>query len=530
MNNTMAHLRRALLIAGIGFLAMTAPVFAAASTAVLQTDRSGNATQQSAQVTVHNAAELVTAMLAATRTRQPTTIQLAAGDYQPTEAFSLPQFGTSALPPVSTTLNIVGQSAASTTIDMGLLSGLRAFTLLRGGTLLLKDLTISGGIVFCDGDCPTNGGGAVVNAGGYLLIQDCVLASNNAVSLDAIPFGGAVLNLAGFAELLHSKIIGNFTSGNGGGLAVLGGTVLVFHSVISGNTAAFVNNPAGGLNYGGGIFVGGGADVRVVTTTVSDNVAGKIGWHGSISYGGGIYNGGGTVSLFNSAVTENSQLADGGGFGGGIVNAGKMQIMTTTIGGNVADVFGAGIHNQGRLALVSVTIVDNTLTGGANFNTDFPPGCDEPGSPLCIQGGAGLFNDPAGTTHTLDAVIASNTSLIDGHSDCYGTLVTEGYNAFGDLSHCTLVRSSALHSRATHDLINVDPLLGAFQDNGLGGGAHYPVLAGSPLIDAGGKPDIDCTHRDQLGQLRLDGDADQNQDQGNVCDIGAIEFYPPKRR
>jgi len=63
-----------------------------------------------------------------------------------------------------------------------------------------------------------------------------------------------------------------------------------------------------------------------------------------------------------------------------------------------------------------------------------------------------------------------------------------------------------------------DLLVGELSDNGEPGGLHYPLLAGSPAIDAG----IDglCTEADQLGQARVDGNGD-----GLVtCDIGAVEF------
>ena len=104
--------------------------------------------------------------------------------------------------------------------------------------------------------------------------------------------------------------------------------------------------------------------------------------------------------------------------------------------------------------------------------------------------------------------------------DCGGTFTSQGHNAVGTGADCTL--KPAVKGTDTHDLINVDPRLAALEDNGAAGNAHYPLLADSPLIDAGDKVGLRCTFRDQIGQRRLDGDHDGNVD----CDIGAIEFRP----
>jgi hypothetical protein len=82
-----------------------------------------------------------------------------------------------------------------------------------------------------------------------------------------------------------------------------------------------------------------------------------------------------------------------------------------------------------------------------------------------------------------------------------------------------------------------DPGLGAFVDEGTPGHGYFPLLPGSPAIDAGGvaplhhsttlgKPEVgdtshgskaDCSPTDQIGQPRLD-----------RCDIGAIELIADK--
>jgi hypothetical protein len=100
-------------------------------------------------------------------------------------------------------------------------------------------------------------------------------------------------------------------------------------------------------------------------------------------------------------------------------------------------------------------------------------------------------------------------------------MTSAGYTALGDTTDCSLVRAPGAPPRR-FDKVGIDPMLGELQDNGDAGYPHLPVLAGSPLIDAGGKVSKICARRDQLGQPRVDGNGD-----GNVlCDIGAIEYQP----
>jgi hypothetical protein len=72
----------------------------------------------------------------------------------------------------------------------------------------------------------------------------------------------------------------------------------------------------------------------------------------------------------------------------------------------------------------------------------------------------------------------------------------------------------------------VNPQLGALEDDGEPGNAHYPLLASSPLIDAGGSVGDHCTPRGQIGDPRVDAHRGEH---GILCDVGAIEFQPPGR-
>jgi hypothetical protein len=78
-----------------------------------------------------------------------------------------------------------------------------------------------------------------------------------------------------------------------------------------------------------------------------------------------------------------------------------------------------------------------------------------------------------------------------------------GNNLIGDPTGCTIDLQPS-------DLTG-DPGLGDFTDDGTPGNGHFPLLTGSPAIDAG-NPDM-CPATDQLGVPRVGG-----------CDIGSVNF------
>jgi hypothetical protein len=274
---------------------------------------------------------------------------------------------------------------------------------------------------------------------------------------------------------------------------------------------------------GGGIFVSSG-ELTVDSSTISDNSAGLFGaleqGFGVFGLGGGIYNSG--AALLTNSVVANNAVVDFGG-GAGIYNAGGMKIENSTIAENVAGSVGGGIFNTRDLLLQGVTLTDNSVVGNILFPLfpgypTYPPGCGGAGS-NCDVGGNGLHSDPGANTQIATSVLANNNG-----SDCAGVVISDGRNALGTDSGCTWTKSPSLSGHGSYDQINVDPMLGALQDDGVAGNAHYPLLPGSPLIDAGGAIGTYCTPRDQLGQKRVAGAGNPNA--WSICDVGAIEFQP----
>jgi hypothetical protein len=128
------------------------------------------------------------------------------------------------------------------------------------------------------------------------------------------------------------------------------------------NDSAVSENTYSGSVTGGGIFSSGSLTVN--HTTIADNTA---------SHGGGVHNSGGTLTLNDSLVTGNTAEV---GCGGGIYNLayGSATVSDTTVSDNTAaGNCGGGIFNSsGTLTLSATTVTDNKAyhIGGGIHNND----------------------------------------------------------------------------------------------------------------------------------------------------------------
>jgi hypothetical protein len=237
--------------------------------------------------------------------------------------------------------------------------------LITGGSVLLDELTITGGYGYIDG------GGVALGKGAYA-------PANVTIS--------------------HS-IITNNQAAYGGGISLdTGDSLLLTNSAISGNSAFVV---------GGGIASKGA--LKLLDTNVSGNSAGYI--------GGGIANGG-TLTVVNSTLANN-QITNGTGgplydsAGAGLYNAGSAALVNTTIAGNKGAYAGGGVYNSGGLTLTNATIANNSgYNGGGLYNAAC--GCgDATLNNTTITGnyakqfGGGIYN-PAGTVTLTNTIVAGN--------------------------------------------------------------------------------------------------------------------------
>jgi hypothetical protein len=149
----------------------------------------------------------------------------------------------------------------------------------------------------------------------------------------------------------------------------------------------------------------------------------------------------------------------------------------------------------GFVSITNSTIRENTQKGSTGHG-----------------GGIANITNSGGIVQLQNTIVAGNTFLFlpARDPDCFGTITSLGNNLIGDVTDCGI---NLQPSDLTGDP-GLGPLVGTGDDD-LPGEAHYPVLAGSPVIDAGNRHA--CPKTDQLGN-KLDG----------ICDIGSIEFQKEK--
>jgi len=462
--------------------------------------------------------QVIAAIIAANTSNRPTVIHVAPCTYVFNQTFGS-DFGSSVLPPITTTILVIGKDAATTIFDGqgGATFNGRAFTVLEGGHLLVRHLTLQNFLLFCFllDDCAFTGGAALENAGGDVRVESSVVSGNSMqMELGFGTLGGGIFNQSGRMEIEHTTVTHNSNISVGGaGVAVTGGTVWIRHSTLSENhTVAGCCSP-GTRSLGGGLYAIS-AKVWVSGSTITGNTTSDECdcYAKELGSGSGIYNNG-EMWVTDSAITQNVGFDTG--HGGGIQNSGRMVVVNSTIAGNRAGSGGGGIFNFADLTLQGVTVTNNaTLGNEADLGNECSLPQDDTHNPECDVGGAGVGMDIAATTRIADSVIAGNTA----GGNCYGALISAGHNAIGSDSSCTLEPASST------DLLSVDPLFGVLTDDGPPGNAHYPLLVDSPLIDAGGEPGHFCTHHDQIGNPRVNAEHPHHGEPR--CDIGAIEFQP----
>jgi len=339
--------------------------------------------------------------------------------------------------------------------------------------------------------------------------------------------GAAYLAASNSATLAQVSVASNSahggtaTDGQGGGLYVDGGTVLLSESTVAANVAAggagaggsivfhFVGRGSnGGNGAGGGLYVSPSTGIVSMTAdTFLQNSAdgGPGGFPGGTGGNGtgGAVAAAGTVNLTNDTLAANSA---NGGQGGNAVTGGDLGPGPGT-GGNAQG--GAICANAGDITLLNDTIAGSspsitskpTAGNSANFGTGGLPRFQgsKPGADGTAVGG-GLFD--AGNFITLHNTIVANNTAGNSAPDVSGAFTAGDHNLIGNAKGSTGFGGS--------DLEDVDPDLGMLSNNG--GPTQTMLPLGGPAIDHG--DDSVAPSTDQRGITRP---------QGTHADIGAVE-------
>ena len=164
---------------------------------------------------------------------------------------------------------------------------------------------------------------------------------------------------------------------------------------------------------------------------------------------------------------------------------------------------GGAVFSDGLLSIVNSSFIGNYAeAGGGLFLPNYGHGAiDATLSHLTLAanaaeqgGGIHTYSNPEANIRLYNSIVADNAG-----GDCVGGLTHSARNLIADGS-CDAEFTG-------------DPMLGDLVEPEDGSPAYYPLLPGSPAIDAASSDH--CPDADQIGTARP---------QGEACDIGAIEF------
>jgi hypothetical protein len=305
-----------------------------------------------------------------------------------------------------------------------------------------------------------------------------------------------ILNINGFFTVAVSglTIVNGTSTGDGGGIDNVHGTLTVTACKFSGNAA----------NTGGAIYNSGVLTVSASTFSTNTGYA----------FGAAISNDG-TATVSTSTFSGNT--ANYGG--GGISNRFHLDVSGCTFDGNSVGSVGRGgaIDNYFATATITnSTFLNNSAALGGGLDNYYAPSA--PGASHAIarltnvtmtgSSGGGIVNegDTGGYLTLVNSLIARN-----GGGDVVGLVngFNSTYNLIGDGSQASGISNGSNGNQVGTSSSPIDAKLGAAADNG-GPTRTIALLAGSPALNGGSG--ASTTDTDQRGVPR-----------GRVLDIGAYQ-------
>ena len=296
-----------------------------------------------------------------------------------------------------------------------------------------------------------------VRDGGLLILENVTIQDglvNNTIDENGTSGGGIRIAATGSAVINNSIIRNNETAinatdnNNGGGIANFGDTEII-NSIISGNLSG---------DDAGGIFNTGVLDIR--NSSIVGNLANAAAVEVIEAGGGGIYNTlGGSLQILNSTIAGNIT----GDAGGGILSENATtSVINTTISENFAQI-GSGITSLGSATPLQL---QNSIVAGNEDSADIE----------------GFFTQDS----SFNIIGDGNGVLLDDFNN----------NIVGNITS------------------PVDPRLGPLQNNG-GLTPTFEPLGDSPAIDAGDNNiSIAVGVNDQRDRSRI---------VNSIVDIGSVE-------
>ena len=337
-----------------------------------------------------------------------------------------------------------------------------------GNTIVLNDvLTITQSVRINTGGAPTT-----IDANGVSRVL------NIDYSGCSPPCGNTDVTV----ELDHLTLTGGNSAGVGGGIFVISAIVKLINSTVSDNVAG---------RDGGGIYVFEGF-LTLTNSTVLNN---------SANSGGGVYVEAASMSMTNSMISDNTASQQGGGV---LIFYSEANLINSTVSSNNAGIDGGGIY--ARFTLHPVNLSNITVSGNS-----------------AGRDGGGIFVIDETTVMLNNSTVSDNSAISSGggihiHQNS-NVALSNSIVANSTTADCSAAISSS--ATATVDSIiedgscnttakTVDPALVPLADNG-GPTPTHALLLGSPAIDNGTAPGATTT--DQRG-IAAEG----------VRDSGAYEF------
>lgn len=302
----------------------------------------------------------------------------------------------------------------------------RLFYVTSNASLSLDGLTLQDGV-------STNHGGAIYNDSGVVHLNNCVVSNNIAVGVQGSSgggpftpptrfitpaFGGAIFNHLGTLTVSNSTFESNHALGRDGenlcfvadlcshptggeaGTTGAGGAIYNTGTFESSNVIYTDNTAVGGKGNAGRIW----------------NFGGRTGGIGGPGSGGAIFNSG-TAHIIQNTLLANIARAGNGGVGsmggeqGGWWYGG--------IGGSGGEAAGGGILNSGTMEIVTSTFATNTAHGGAGASGGNAAGGTNANPIYTAPGGIGGSGNKGlggaiqnlGELHILDSTFTNNSAI-----------------------------------------------------------------------------------------------------------------------